>query len=141
MSDIFERILEYSQKGYSCSQVILLIALESEGKENQDLVRAVAGLRRGLGGSGEVCGVLSGGMCFLSYFGGRGSDDEVENENLKIMFKELYDWFVEYTAEYGGINCKQIIADDSRNYVQRCPILIRDTLEQCILILQKYDLI
>ncbi|MGI6578714.1 MAG: DVU_1555 family C-GCAxxG-C-C protein [Saccharofermentanales bacterium] len=141
MSDIFDRLLELSQKGYSCAQVILLIALESEGKENPDLVRAMAGLRGGLDGSGEVCGALSGGMCFLSYFGGRGGDDEVENVNLKSMSKELYEWFVEYTAEYGGIDCRQILEGDPGNKVLRCPMVVRDTLEKCILIMQKYDLI
>lgn len=141
MNDIFDRLLEHSLKGYSCGQAMLLIALESEGKENPDLIRAIGGLRGGLDGLGEVCGALSGGMCFLSYFGGRGSDDEVENVNLKTMSKELYDWFVEYTAEYGGIDCRQILDGDPRNKVQRCPMVVRDTLEKCILLLQEYGLI
>ncbi len=141
MSDIFERLFEHSQKGYACSQVMLLVALESEGKENPDLVRAIGGLRGGLDGSGEVCGALSGGMCFLSYFGGRGADDEVENLNLSTMSKELYEWFAEYTSEYGGIDCRQILDGDLRNRVQRCPMVVRDTLEKCISLLQEYDLI
>ena len=141
MSDIFDRLFEYSQKGYSCSQVMLLIALESEGKENPDLIRAIGGLRGGLNGSGEVCGALSGGMCFLNYFGGRGSDDEVENANLKPMAKELYEWFIDYTAEYGGIDCRQILDGDPGNKVQRCPMVVRDTLEKCISLLQEYELI
>ncbi|MDI9471761.1 MAG: C_GCAxxG_C_C family protein [Tissierellia bacterium] len=141
MSDIFEILLEHSQRGYSCSQSMLLIALESEGKENPDLIRAVGGLRGGLDDSGEVCGALSGGMCFLSYFGGRGADDEVEDPNLSIMTKELYEWFVEYTAEYGGIDCRQILDDDERNQIQRCPMVVRDTVEKCISLLQRFDLI
>jgi C_GCAxxG_C_C family probable redox protein len=141
MSDVFERLFEHSQKGYSCSQVMLMIALESEGKENPDLIRAMSGLRGGLDDAGEVCGALSGGMCFLSYFGGKGGDDETENVHLKAMSKELYEWFVEYTAEYGGIDCRQILEGDLNNRVERCPMVVRDTLEKCILLLQKYDLI
>lgn len=141
MSDIFDRLFEYSLKGYACSQTMLLIALDLEGKENPDLVRAIGGLRGGLDGSGEVCGALSGGMCFLSYFGGRGGDDEVENTNLPSMSKELYEWFVEYTAEYGGIDCRQILSGDLRNRVERCPMVVRDTLEKCLLLLQEYDLV
>lgn len=141
MSDIFEKLFEYLQKGYSCSQVMMLIALESEGKENPDLVRAMSGLRGGLDDAGEVCGTLSGGMCFLSYFAGRGADDEVESIYLKAMTKKLYEWFVEYTAEYGGIDCRQILDGDQANRVERCPMLIRDTLEICISLLQEYDLI
>lgn len=141
MSDIFDRLLEHSQKGYACSQVMLLIALESEGKENPGLIRAIGGLRGGLDGLGEVCGALSGGMCFLSYFGGRGGDDEVEDANLKTMSEKLYEWFVEYTSEYGGIDCRQILNGNPHNRVQRCPMVVRDTLEKCISLLQEYDLI
>lgn len=141
MSDIFDRLLEHSQKGYACSQAMLLIALESEAKENPDLIRAIGGLRGGLDGLGKVCGALSGGMCFLSYFGGRGGDDEMEDSNLKTMSKKLYEWFVEYTSEYGGINCTQILNGNPHNRVQRCPMVVRDTLEKCISLLQEYDLI
>lgn len=139
MGDVFDKLLEYSQKGYSCSQVIMLVALEiDEDKKNPELIRAIAGLRGGVGRSGEVCGALSGGMCFLSYFGGKGADDEEENENMRAMSKELYDWFVNYTAEYGGIDCRQIIDGDPCNRLERCPIIIRATLEKCISIMQEY---
>ncbi len=141
MSDIFERLLEYSQRGYSCSQVMLFVALESEGKENPELIRAMGGLRGGLDDMGEVCGALSGGMCFLHYFGGRGADDEVENPHLSTMTKKLYDWFVAYTAEYGGINCRQILGDDGHHLIERCPMVVRDTLGKCISLLSEYELI
>ena len=65
----------------------------------------------------------------------------MENPHLSTMTKELYAWFVEYTAEYGGIDCRQILADDERNLVQRCPMVVRDTLEKCIMLLNEYELI
>ncbi|HHW94612.1 MAG TPA: C_GCAxxG_C_C family protein [Mogibacterium sp.] len=141
MNDMLDKLLENFQKGYSCSQVMLLVALEIEGKENPELIRAISGLRGGIGRSGEVCGALSGGMCLLSYFGGKGTDEEEENENIKIMSKELYNWFVSYTSEYGGIDCRQIKDDNPDNRLQRCATVVRDTLEKSISILQEYKLI
>ncbi len=141
MSDISDRIFEYSQKGYSCSQVMMLVILESEGKENPDMIRALGGLGHGVGGSGEVCGAFTGAMCCLNYYAGKGADSETANENLPKMSEELYDWFVDYTAEYGGINCRQIVDGDPRNHVQRCPMIVRDTFEKCISILTENGLI
>ena len=39
--DLFDRILALSQEGFFCAQIMMLIALESEGRENPDLIRAM----------------------------------------------------------------------------------------------------
>ena len=40
--DLFDRMLELSGKGYYCAQILLILALESEGKEDPDLIRAMS---------------------------------------------------------------------------------------------------
>ena len=54
--DLFDRMLELSGQGYFCAQILMILALESEGKEDPDLIRAVGGLNGGLGFSGRTCG-------------------------------------------------------------------------------------
>lgn len=139
MDDVLERLLEISRKGYFCAQMMLMLALEGEGKEDPDLIRAMGGLSEGLGGCGGICGALSGGMCFLNYYAGKGEDDEIEHIQLKSMSRELMDWFTEYTAEYGGVDCIAILAGDERNKIQRCPMIVRDTLEKCMSLLEEND--
>lgn len=39
--DLFDRMLELSGQGYFCAQILMILALESEGKEDPDLIRAV----------------------------------------------------------------------------------------------------
>jgi len=61
LDEIVLRMLQLRQKGYCCSQILLILALDSEHKTNTDLVRAARGLCYGMG-SGEVCGCLSAGV-------------------------------------------------------------------------------
>ena len=67
--DAFDRIMELSRQGLYCAQIMVQLALDAEGKENPELVQAVRGLCGGFAWSGGPCGVLSGGVCFLSLLG------------------------------------------------------------------------
>ncbi len=139
--DLFDRLLELSQQGYDCAQMLLILALESEEKENPELVRAMGGLNGGIGNTGGVCGCLTGGACFLSYFAGKGSADETEHPQCKRMIAELLDWFDGCTAEYGGTTCTAILEGDNRNQLERCPAMIAAVLEKCMELLETYEVI
>ena len=89
MDEIYMEMLELSSKGYYCSQIIMKIILELEEKENSDLIRAMGGLIGGLGFNQKICGALTGGICALGYFASKGEDEEIEDENLNKMIKEL----------------------------------------------------
>ena len=136
--DLFDRILELSQQGYFCAQILLILAREAEEKENPDLVRTMGGLNGGLGNTQDVCGCLTGGACFLSYYTGKGEADEMEHPDYYPMIEELVNWFREYTMEYGGCTCRCILENDNRNKFERCPALIGSTLEKCMEILEEH---
>ena len=137
--DPMEKMLELSQQGYFCAQILMILALESEEKENPDLIRTIGGLNGGLGNAGGVCGCLTGGVCFLSYFLGKGEADELEHPEINQILQEFMDWFREYTAEYGGTDCRQILEEDNRNKIQRCPILLEAVLQKCMELLEEHD--
>ena len=42
--DLYERIIELSSMGYHCSQMIMILTLETIGEENPQLVKALGGL-------------------------------------------------------------------------------------------------
>jgi C_GCAxxG_C_C family probable redox protein len=130
MDDMF-RMMELAQQGFCCSQVLLIMGLEAQGKSNPDLVRAVHGLCGGLGSSGDICGTLTGGACLLSLYAGRGSPEEEKDACLSQMVAELVQWFVDrYGQLYGGINCRDILADDPDNYSARCPGIVAETYQK-----------
>ena len=130
MSDMI-RMVELAQKGFYCSQILLQLGLEAQGKENPDLIRTMAALAGGLGFSGDVCGALTGGACLLGLFAGRGTAEEEEDPRLNIMVNDLLDWFSEeYGQTYGGIHCENILGDDPRNRSVRCPSLVMGVYEK-----------
>ena len=110
MDDALFRMLELNGKGYCCSQIMFIMALDLQGKANPDLVRSMAGLCHGIGFSGNTCGVLSGGACLLSYYAGKGSDTEVVKQGFATMLTDLAYWFKqEIGVKFGGVTCAEIM--------------------------------
>jgi hypothetical protein len=131
------RMLQLGKKGYTCSQIILLLGLDVRGEMNPDLVRAMAGLAYGCGSGRGDCGVLTGGCCLLALYAGKGSDEETESERLSLMLQELTDWFVERTGcTDTRMSCEAIVGEAgpaaSR---QRCGGLVADTYAKVMEIL------
>jgi C_GCAxxG_C_C family probable redox protein len=141
MSDESLRMMELSLQGFGCSQIILTLGLEAQGKTNPDLVRAISGLHGGLGFTGKVCGALSGGCCLLALYAGRGAAEETEDSRLPQMIRELIDWFEnEYKPRFGGIDCAEILQGDARNQISRCPTLVAETFQKVKEILAANDI-
>lgn len=125
MNDEMIRLMTHAHAGFHCSQVLLLMGLENQGKSNPDLIRTMAALAGGLGFSGDTCGALTGGACLLGLYAGRGTPDEEEDPRLNIMIGDLVEWFAgEYGKMYGGIRCEVILGDDARNRTMRCPGMV-----------------
>jgi C_GCAxxG_C_C family probable redox protein len=134
MDDVMFRMMELKSKGFYCSQIMMLLALENQDKTNQDLIRSMAGLAFGVG-IGDVCGALTGGACILSLYAGKGMEEEEEHFRLMGMLHELGDWFREaFAGQYGGISCDAISEDGSlRN--ERCGGVVAATYQKVIEIL------
>ncbi len=116
---------ELMSSGFTCSQILLLMGLESIGKKNPDLIRSMHALTGGIGFTGHLCGALSGGACLLGLYAGKGEADEELDERLFIMVGDLVDWYKEeYGMKYGGIDCNQILGGNLSNYPIRCPEII-----------------
>jgi C_GCAxxG_C_C family probable redox protein len=131
MMDEMLRMLELAGHGFHCSQILLFLGLDAQGKQNPDLIRTMAGLAGGVGFCGDICGALTGGACLLALYAGRGTTDEEENPRLNVMINELVEWFTQEFSEcYGGIHCREILGDDPRNQASRCPELVTRTYEK-----------
>ena len=129
MTDVFLKMLELSQAGFYCSQILLIIGLEAQGKENPDAVRAMSGLIGGMGFCGKTCGALTGGACLIGLYAGKGAVEEMEDSRLNDMIRELVEWFEqEACSQYGGIACDNILENNPLNRTARCPQLVLNTL-------------
>ena len=143
MNDLTLRMIELAAQGFYCSQILLLLGLEAQGKANPDLIRVMNSLAGGLGFSGDTCGALSGGACLIGLYAGRGKADEEEHPRHNLMIEELVDWFTEkFGASHGGVRCREILGDDPTNQRTRCPGLVADTYAkvQALLLENGFDL-
>ena len=139
MTDEMLRLIQLAGQGFYCSQILLCMGLEAQGKSNPDLIRTMSGLAGGLGFTGDTCGALTGGACLLGLYAGRGTPEEQEDEKLNIMVSELVDWFSEeYGKLFGGIRCEIILGDDPRNRTARCPNMVLGTYEKVKALLIEY---
>lgn len=132
MTDTTFRMFELAQQGLKCSQVLLQLGLEMQGKDNPDLIRASNGLAGGLGFSGKVCGALTGGVCLLSLCAG-------DNPRLNLMIEELITWFEQ---QYQSVNCIDIIGDDPKLKMDviKCGTIVAVTFEQVKTILEQENI-
>jgi hypothetical protein len=131
MTDPTVRMAELSMQGFGCSQILMILALEAEGKRDPDLVRAVSALQGGLAFSGKLCGALSGGACALALHGGRGSPEEVEDPRVASRIRRLVAWFeAEYGERDGGIDCATLLGGDPGRQLTRCPGIVLAVAEQ-----------
>ena len=105
MDDVFGRMLELSRKGYFCAQILMQLALDAEGKDCPELIRAMGGLNAGIGFSGGPCGALTGGACFLAYFSegldGREGDPSNQLRRCPALVQEVYGKCVELLEARG----------------------------------------
>jgi hypothetical protein len=137
MDDALIRILQLARKGYNCSQILILLALEARDEQSPALVRAAAGLAYGCGTGKGSCGVLTGGSCVLALFAGKGSDEEHGSNKFILMLQELSDWFSEHVGgKYGGIECQAIVGEEGLSAArQRCGAILVETYTKVMAIL------
>ena len=137
MSDDSFRVAELMLQGDTCGHILAKLALESVGRDNPDLVRALSGLALGMG-RGLNCGCLTGGCCILGFYGGRVGESETVHPRFDVMIEEFSGWFqTTMTERYGGVDCKDVIDFDPVRMRERCPGLILDAWAKIREILEK----
>jgi Putative redox-active protein (C_GCAxxG_C_C). len=145
-NDALMGILPLAARGYCCSQILGLLALAAQGRENPDLVRALGGLCHGVAESGGACGILTGGACVLSLYVGRGTDAETPHERAALVLASFADWFVERaTKAYGGSTCAAILGDGpdgkpGKPDMSRCGSLLAEAWAMLVSILAENGL-
>ncbi|MBG0789885.1 MAG: C_GCAxxG_C_C family protein [Desulfovibrionaceae bacterium] len=142
LDDTGLRMMELAGKGYCCSQIMVLLALDEMGRENPDMARAAAGLCIGLGDCSGPCGVYTGAALVLGLHAGKGTDMEQTDDKLPLMLEELRDWFVAATEQYGGTTCGAILDGEcGQPDKARCGGLVADASAQVreILVANGFD--
>lgn len=130
-----EKITALLSQKFHCSQIMMRMGMDALELNEPNLIKAMTGLAGGLGGCGKNCGALTGGVCVLSLFAGRGTAEEEPDPDLEAMISELLTWFEE---TYGSADCGDIIQGDKANIPAICPQLICTTAQRALEILRDY---
>lgn len=141
-NDVLMDILPLAARGYCCSQIMGLLALAAQGREDADLVRALGGLCHGVAESGGACGIMTGGACVLSMYVGRGKDSETPHERAALVLSSFADWFTERaTSQYGGNTCAAILGEGvTKPDMSRCGSLLAEAWTMLVGILAENGL-
>jgi C_GCAxxG_C_C family probable redox protein len=84
---------------------------------DESVVKAVGAFGGGIAASGNVCGILTGGVAMISSIHSRGNLDEKENPRMWSLSSKFVKRFEELTEQYGGINCRDIAKIDWHNKI------------------------
>ncbi|NLY72173.1 MAG: C_GCAxxG_C_C family protein [Tissierellia bacterium] len=135
-------MFKLAKEGFCCSQIMVLMDLRERGIENPELTRALSGLCGGIGGSGSTCGVLSGGVCLLGLYGGKGSAEEEKDPRLNEAIKKYIDWFKE---SQGSLECREILGQETfeamkqGGYPVNCGNIMSSGYRKLREIIEEYD--
>jgi C_GCAxxG_C_C family probable redox protein len=96
-----------------------------------------AGFGGGFAGTGRVCGAVTGATAVVSYL----NKDKNDPTNRDKIYEDLRNLFSDFEAEYGSLNCRDIIRIDftdpeeskkflAEKYEQVCKPLVKYVVEQ-----------
>jgi hypothetical protein len=139
------RMFKLASMGYCCSQILMILHLESLGKKNVSLVKSMGGLCAGMGNSGKTCGIITGGACLFGFHAGKGIDTQIRDDNLKKMIQQYIKWFEE---EFESTECVDMITVDVLNdinenfaYPVKCGSAVQKSYNKISEILKEYGYI
>lgn len=108
MNDLLLGLLPHIRQGRNCAQLLLVLAQEATGQENNGLLQAALGLGHGIGQSGGPCGLLTGGALALAWLAT--CDSEESQPMMDAMLHDYAVWFMERTSA-SGIGCDAIVTN------------------------------
>jgi len=91
------------------------VGQEKINRIDESAVKAVGAFGGGIASSGNVCGILLGGVALISSIYSRGNLDETENPRIWALSSKFLRKFEELTESYGGMDCRDITGVDWKN--------------------------
>ena len=102
-----ELAVEKFLSGYNCAQSILYAYGPDLGLDAETALKVATGLGGGLGGSGEVCGAVSGGILALGLKYGRGGQEE--KSVAQQAYKKSLELMVAFERVHGSCSCRVLL--------------------------------
>ena len=102
-----KRAEQYVEKGFLCSEAVLLALSEAQNITSEIIPRIATGFGAGISRHGEVCGALSGAVMGLGLRFGRSQVSETPQDTSPYKFGQtMVNLFV---TRIGHIRCRDIL--------------------------------
>lgn len=144
--DTVTRAVQYAEKGFLCSEAVLLALSEAQNITSEIIPRIATGFGAGISRHGEVCGALSGAVMGLGLRFGRSQVSETPQDTSPFQFGQtIVNLFV---SRFGHLRCSDILdlditSDEGRKqyreqnlWESKCRELIRIVTELAYDLLQ-----
>lgn len=138
IGEIEETTERNAEKYRGCSQWALYGLLQHLNLWNIDVFRAASGFAGGVGGSGELCGALSGGLIAIGLVYGRDTLEPIEtSEAFADSMERCAQLCDRFKEEFGGLNCRDVQkllfgrSWDMRNAEEKDDFLSREDVNKC----------
>lgn len=99
---------ELFAQGYNCAQSVLLAFEDITGLDRETAARVASSFGGGIGGSGEVCGALTGALMALGLV--VGNTDPADKAAKEFHRRRSFDFAVLFEAEQGSLRCWELLA-------------------------------
>jgi C_GCAxxG_C_C family probable redox protein len=99
------RAEEYNFYVGNCARSAALAVMEEFGLGNMEVIKALSPFP-GFGGTGWMCGGVTGGLIALGLFGG--SDDLRDQDATRATIQAVRRFMARFEQEAGGVTCPQI---------------------------------
>ncbi len=124
--ELHDRIHELISEQKCCAQIVMAMGLETLGKANTELIRAMRAPCYGFHGN-HLCGALVAGSCLLSL---------CHEQYSIILIPELFYWF---KGKCGSLNCIDIIGTEAGD-LSKCIVLMGEVYYRCFVLLNQYGI-
>lgn len=88
---------------------------EKLGRIDEEVVKSAGAFGGGVASSGNMCGIVLGGIMLISSLHSRGNLEGKENPRMWALSAKFMNEFEKCTASHGGINCRDIARVDWRD--------------------------
>lgn len=107
--EVQERAEEYAERGYLCSEAVLLALADHFGVKNELLPKIATGFGAGIARSGMVCGAVSGAVIGLGIKFGRDIPNSKSTRRPYWYSRELTNAF---KLRYQSLECPKLLQLD-----------------------------
>ncbi|MCK4443352.1 MAG: C_GCAxxG_C_C family protein [Thermoplasmata archaeon] len=110
LSNLGSTAEELFKKGFNCAEALSSAVAEDCHIESRAIPHIATPFGAGMGGKGNACGCLTGGIMGIGLMYGR--SDPTDNERKKLAYEKTKLFYDKFVERFGSTNCIDLCGAD-----------------------------